>query len=69
MPRQERWFCMRGSGVANKYVGLVQNMYKSSMTGVKSDLRLLMSPDPLHFCYGDGGTDEAGISMDDDVCR
>ena len=30
--REELWFCMRESGVAEKYVRLVYDMYESSMT-------------------------------------
>ena len=28
VPREELWFCMRTSDVAEKYVRLVQNMYE-----------------------------------------
>ena len=35
MPREELWFCMRESGVAEKYVRLVQDKYESNMTVVR----------------------------------
>ena len=33
--REELLFCMRESGVAEKYVRLVQDMYESNMTVVR----------------------------------
>lgn len=35
VPREELWYCMRKSGVAEKYVRVVQNMYEDSETVVK----------------------------------
>ena len=35
VPREELWHCMRKSGVTEKYVRLVQDMYKESLTSVK----------------------------------
>lgn len=35
VPREELWFCMRKSGVAEKYVRLVQDMYENSTTVVR----------------------------------
>ncbi|KAK3533076.1 hypothetical protein QTP70_006575 [Hemibagrus guttatus] len=35
VPREELWYCMRKSGVAEKYVRVVQNMYESSRTVVR----------------------------------
>ena len=32
VPREELWYCMRKSGIAEKYVRLVQNMYEGSET-------------------------------------
>ena len=32
--RDELWYCMRKSGVAEKYVRVVQNMYEDSVTAV-----------------------------------
>ena len=36
VPREELWYCMRKSGVAKKYVRLVQDMYGNSVTAVRS---------------------------------
>ena len=36
VPREELWYCMRKSGVAEKYVRLVQDMYGNSVTAVRS---------------------------------
>ncbi|KAK3528617.1 hypothetical protein QTP70_006030 [Hemibagrus guttatus] len=35
VPREELWYCMRKSGVAEKYVRLVQDMYERSRTVVR----------------------------------
>ena len=35
VPWEELWYCMRKSGIAEKYVQLVQNMYKESETVVR----------------------------------
>ncbi|KAK3575195.1 hypothetical protein QTP86_020892 [Hemibagrus guttatus] len=35
VPREELWYCMRKSGVAEKYVRVVQDMYERSRTVVK----------------------------------
>ncbi|KAK3573129.1 hypothetical protein QTP86_014133, partial [Hemibagrus guttatus] len=35
VPREELWYCMRKSGVAEKYVRVVQDMYESSRTVVR----------------------------------
>ena len=35
VPREETWYCMRESGVAEKYVKLVQDMYADSATAVR----------------------------------
>ena len=35
VPRQELWECMRQSGVAEKYVRIVQDMYEGSITSVR----------------------------------
>ena len=35
VPREELWHCMRRSGVAEKYVRVVQDMYKDSLTAVR----------------------------------
>ena len=35
VPREELWYCMRKSGMAEKYVRLVQDMYEESETVVR----------------------------------
>ncbi|KAK3563902.1 hypothetical protein QTP86_004850 [Hemibagrus guttatus] len=35
VPKEELWYCMRKSGVAEKYVRVVQDMYESSRTVVR----------------------------------
>ena len=35
IPREELWYCMRKSGIAEKYVRLVQGMYEESETVVR----------------------------------
>ena len=35
VPREELWYCMRKSGMAKKYVRLVQDMYEESKTVVR----------------------------------
>ena len=35
VPREELWYCMRKSGIVEKYVQLVQDMYKESETVVR----------------------------------
>ena len=35
VPWKELWYCMRKSGIAEKYVRLVQDMYKRSETVVR----------------------------------
>ena len=35
VPRKELWYCMRKSGMAEKYVQLVQGMYEESKTVVR----------------------------------
>ncbi|KAK3542201.1 hypothetical protein QTP86_018486, partial [Hemibagrus guttatus] len=35
VPREDLWYCMRKSGVAEKYVRVVQNMYERSRTVVR----------------------------------
>ena len=35
VPREELWYCMRKSGIVEKYVQLVQDMYEGSETVVR----------------------------------
>ena len=35
VPREEVWYCMRKSGLAEKYVRIVQDMYDGSATAVR----------------------------------
>ena len=35
VPREELWYCMRKSGIVEKYVQLVQDMYEASETVVR----------------------------------
>ena len=35
VPREELWYCMTKSGMAEKYVRLVQDMYEGSETVVR----------------------------------
>ncbi|KAF7708178.1 hypothetical protein HF521_017235, partial [Silurus meridionalis] len=35
VPREELWYCIRKSGVSEKYVRVVQDMYEDSVTAVK----------------------------------
>ena len=35
VPREELWYCMRKSGIVEKYVQLVQDMYEESKTVVR----------------------------------
>ena len=66
---EELWFCMRLSGVVEKYVRLVQDIYESSMTegrcsvgvtdGFKVEVKVhqRFGPEPRLVCYGDVQTD------------
>lgn len=35
VPREELWYCMRKSGVTERYVRVVQDMYKGSVTAIR----------------------------------
>ena len=35
VPREELWYCMRKSGIVEKYVRLVQDVYEESKTVVR----------------------------------
>ena len=38
VPIEEGWFCMGKSGLADKYVGIVQHMYDDSTSAVRSSV-------------------------------
>ena len=40
VPREELWYCMRKSGVVEKYVRLVQDIYEESETVVRCTVEL-----------------------------
>ncbi|KAK3572845.1 hypothetical protein QTP86_008260 [Hemibagrus guttatus] len=73
VPREELWYCMRKSGVAEKYVRVVQDMYERSRTvvrctvgqteefNVEVGLHQGSALSPIPVCYG--------VSLDNDVCR
>ena len=44
VPREELWYCMRKSGVAEKYVRLVQDTYEGSKTVVSRNYIKLQGP-------------------------
>ncbi|KAK3574917.1 hypothetical protein QTP86_018981, partial [Hemibagrus guttatus] len=72
VPREELWYCMRKSGVAEKYVRVVQDMYERSRTvqsggGTASGI----GSDSLPVCYGDGPVvrgGQTGVSLDIVIC-
>ena len=43
VPREELWYCMRKSGIAEKYVRLVQDMYEESETVVRCAIETIES--------------------------
>ena len=43
VPREELWYSMRKSGMAEKYVQLVQNMYEGNKTVVRSTVETVES--------------------------
>ena len=40
VPKEELWYCMRKSGMTEKYVGFIQDMYEGSETVVRSAVEL-----------------------------
>ncbi|KAK3546181.1 hypothetical protein QTP70_025241 [Hemibagrus guttatus] len=66
VPREELWYCMRKSGVAEKYVRVVQDMYERSKGSgevcCRSDRGVQcgggtasgIGSEPLPVCYSDG---------------
>ncbi|KAK3514992.1 hypothetical protein QTP70_003265 [Hemibagrus guttatus] len=56
VPREELWYCMKKSGVAEKYVTVVQDMYERSRTVVKDCIRgeeIQSGEQTLRDCFGD----------------
>ncbi|KAI5628101.1 hypothetical protein C0J50_8339 [Silurus asotus] len=49
VPREELWYCMRKSGVSEKYVRVVQDMYEDSVTAVKCGLHQRSALSPFLF--------------------
>ncbi|KAK3513646.1 hypothetical protein QTP70_028816, partial [Hemibagrus guttatus] len=79
VPREELWYCKRKSGVAEKYVRVVQDMYERSRTVVrcavgqteefKVEVGLHQGSEPLPVCYGDGTlvrVGQTGVSLDNE---
>ena len=57
VPREDLWYCMRKSGLAEKYVRIVQDMYDDSTTGgVRCEgwNAPMIGFEPLIVCNGDG---------------
>ena len=68
VPREEVWYCMRKSGLAEKYVRIVQDMYDGSTTAVRCAVGVTevggvrgeggaasrIGFEPLFVCNGDG---------------
>ncbi|KAK3541761.1 hypothetical protein QTP86_003520 [Hemibagrus guttatus] len=77
VPREELWYCMRKSGVAEKYVRVVQDSGEvccRSDRGVQSGGGTAsgIGSEPLPVCYSDGPVvrgGQTGVSLDNDVCR
>lgn len=65
--RQEVWYCMRKSGVADKYVRVVQSMYEDRVTAVccwsdrwvqgGGGITSRIDSEPFLICSGDGQLD------------
>ena len=43
VPREELWYCMRKSGIAETYVQLVQDMYEGSETVIRCTAAIIKS--------------------------
>ena len=67
VPREEVWYCMRKSGLAEKYVRIVQDMYDDSTTAVRCAVGVTdggvrgeggaasrIGFEPMFVCNGDG---------------
>ncbi|KAK3544010.1 hypothetical protein QTP70_033140, partial [Hemibagrus guttatus] len=85
VPREELWYCMRKSGVAEKYVRVVQDMYERSRTvmrcavgqtkefKVEVGLHQGSALSPFLFVivmdHHYNKGGQTGVSLDNDVCR
>ncbi|KAK3571395.1 hypothetical protein QTP86_010707 [Hemibagrus guttatus] len=84
VPREELWYCMRKSGVAEKYVRVVQDMYERSRTvvrcavgqteefNVEVGLHQGSALSPFLFAIVMDQLfrgGQTGVSLDNDVCR
>ncbi|KAK3535940.1 hypothetical protein QTP70_021240 [Hemibagrus guttatus] len=84
VPREELWYCMRKSGVAEKYVRVVQDMYERSRTVVrcavgqteefKVEVGLHQGSALSPFLFAIVMDQcvrggQTGVSLDNDVCR
>ncbi|KAK3549546.1 hypothetical protein QTP86_003957 [Hemibagrus guttatus] len=76
VPREELWYCMRKSGVAKKYVRVVQDMYERSRTVVRcavgqtEEFKVevgLHQGSALSVCYGDGRVVRGALQCTPDV--
>ena len=59
VPREEVWYCMRKSGLTEKYVRIVQDMYDDSITAVRCAVgeggtAPRIGFEPLFVCNDDG---------------
>ena len=54
VPREEVWYCMRKSGLAEKYVRIVQDMYDDRGVRVEDGTAPMIGFEPLFVCNGDG---------------
>ncbi|KAK3520628.1 hypothetical protein QTP70_029397 [Hemibagrus guttatus] len=84
VPKEALWYCMRKSGVAEKYVRVVQDMYERSRTVVRcavgqtEELKVEVglhqgsALSPFLFAMGMDRVvrgGQTGVSLDNDVCR
>ncbi|KAK3571496.1 hypothetical protein QTP86_012841 [Hemibagrus guttatus] len=53
VPREELWYCMRKSGVAEKYVRVVQDMYERSRTVVRCAVEEVRQESPCTMMFAD----------------
>ncbi|KAK3538598.1 hypothetical protein QTP86_006973 [Hemibagrus guttatus] len=53
VPREKLWYCMRKSGVAEKYVRVVQDMYERSRTVVRCAVEEVRQESPWAMMFAD----------------